>query len=95
MRTLGTIIYKPFGITAGIVAGMLSTKLFNWVWGKFDEEDPPEANTQWAHLPKLISAAAIQGIIFKVVRVMVDRGAAKGFYYFTGIWPGDRTPDRA
>lgn len=95
MRTLGAVIYKPLGITAGILAGILSTRLFNWVWGKFDEEEPPTANTEWADWTKLLSAAAIQGIIFKVVRVVVDRGTAKSFHYLTGVWPGERTPDEA
>ncbi len=95
MRTLGNIIYKPIGIIVGLVAGVFSTKLFNWVWGKFDDEEPPKPSTQDANWPKLLSAAAVQGVIFKVVRVFVDRGTAKGFHFLTGIWPGQRTPDRA
>lgn len=95
MRTLGNIIYKPIGITAGIAAGLFSTKVFNWIWSKFDDEDPPKPNTEWADWRKLLPAAAIQGVIFKTVRVVVDRATAKGFHYVTGIWPGERTPDRA
>lgn len=88
-----TVIYKPLGVTMGIIAGLLSTRLFNFLWGKFDEEDPPKANTQAANWPKLLSAAAVQGIVFKVVRVVVDRGTAKSFHHLTGVWPGERAPD--
>lgn len=95
MRTLGTVIYKPIGIVAGILAGLLGTKVFNWIWAKIDDQEPPQANTEWPHWGKLLSAAAIQGVIYKVVRVLVDRGTAKSFHYLTGIWPGERTPDRA
>jgi hypothetical protein len=95
VRTLGNIIYKPIGIIAGVLAGLLSTKVFNWIWGKFDDEDPPKPSTEWVEWSKLLPAAAIQGVIFKTVRVVVDRGTAKGFHYLTGIWPGERTPDQA
>jgi hypothetical protein len=95
VKAISTIIYKPIGILAGVLAGLLSARLFNWAWGKFDEEDPPKANTEWVDWRKLLSAAALQGIVFKVVRVVVDRGTARGFHYLTGIWPGERTPDRA
>ena len=95
VKAISTIIYKPIGIIAGVIAGLLSARLFTWVWGKFDDEEPPKPNTEWADWPKLLSAAAIQGVIFRVVRTVVDRGTAKGFHYLTGIWPGERTPDRA
>ena len=36
------ILYKPFGIVLGLVAGLLSQKLFNVVWGLFDKEEPPK-----------------------------------------------------
>lgn len=95
MRLAGNIIYKPIGIVFGLLAGLFSTRLFNWVWSKVDDEEPPKPSTEWVQWTKLLSAAAVQGVIFKVVRVAVDRMTAKGFHYVTGIWPGERTPDRA
>ncbi len=93
MKALVTIIYKPIGIVAGILAGLVGSKIFKFVWGKIDEEDPPKANTEWATWSKLLTAAAIQGVIFKVVRTIVDRQTAKGFAGLTGFWPGERAPD--
>ena len=46
MRLAARIIYKPFGIIAGIVAGLLSKKLFNVVWSQIDDEEPPKATTE-------------------------------------------------
>jgi Protein of unknown function (DUF4235) len=86
-------IYKPFGITMGILAGILSKKIFNWIWSKFDEEEPPKATTEIAPLPKVIAAAAVQGVTFKVTRAAVDRAGARGFAHLTGVWPGERRPD--
>ena len=41
----------------------------------------------------MIAAAAVQGVIFKVVRVIVDRYGAIGWRYLTGTWPGEKRPD--
>jgi hypothetical protein len=89
------ILYKPFGILLGLVAGLLSQKLFNVVWGLFDKEEPPKPTTQEADWTKVIAAAAVQGVTFRVTRATVDRFGAKGFEYFTGIWPGDKTQEES
>ena len=40
-----------------------------------------------------MGAAALQGVIFKVTRVVVDRYGAIGWRYLTGFWPGEKRPD--
>ncbi len=87
------LIYKPFGILAGILAALLGKRLFNFVWTKIDDEDPPKATTEEADWVKVISAAALQGLIFKTTRVIVDRHGAQGWKYLTGVWPGEKRPD--
>jgi hypothetical protein len=88
-----TLIYKPFGIILGLLAGLLGKRLFNLVWEKIDDEDPPKATTQETSWQKVLAAAAVQGVIFKSTRVAVDRAGAKGFYNLTGTWPGEKRPD--
>jgi hypothetical protein len=87
------LLYKPFGIGAGIFGGLLSKKLFEWVWSKFDEEEPPKPTTEETNWPKVLGAAAVEGVTFKVTRAAVDRAGASTFRYFTGVWPGERRPD--
>ena len=89
------LLYKPFGIAAGIAGGMLSKKLFEWVWSKVDDEDPPKPTTLETVWPKVLAAAAVQGITFKVTRAAVDRVGAKGFAGLTGYWPGEKAPDES
>jgi hypothetical protein len=89
------LIYKPFGIVMGILSGFFAKKLFQAVWGIFDKEEPPKATTQEATWPKVLAAAAVQGVTFKVVRAAVDRGGAKGFNYLTGIWPGEKRQEES
>ena len=87
------LIYKPFGIVLSILAALVGKRIFNFAWTKIDDEEPPKGTTQEAPWAKLLTAAAVQGVIFKVTRVVVDRYGAKGFYYLTGIWPGEKRPD--
>jgi hypothetical protein len=87
------LLYKPFGIILGIIAGLIGRQIFNFVWGRIDEEEPPEATTEEAPVAKVIIAAALQGAIFAAVRAAVNRSGAKGYAHLTGVWPGERRPD--
>jgi Protein of unknown function (DUF4235) len=87
------LIYKPFGILLGIAAGMLGKRLFDFAWGKIDDQEPPEATTEDTSWARVVGAAAVQGVIFKVTRVVVDRYGAIGWRHLTGVWPGEKRPD--
>ena len=87
------LLYKPFGLIFGIIGGLLGKQLFDFVWTKLDDQEPPEATTQEATWPKVLAAAAVEGIAFKTTRAAVDRYGAKGWYYLTGSWPGEKRPD--
>jgi hypothetical protein len=87
------LIYKPIGIVLGIVAGLVGRRVFNFVWSRLDDEDPPKATTEIVPWTKLLAAAALQGMIFRTIRVVVDRYGAQGWSYLTGSWPGERRPE--
>jgi hypothetical protein len=86
-------IYKPIGIFLGILGGLLGKRLFNFAWTKIDDQEPPEATTESTTWSRLLAASAMQGVIFKVTRVVVDRYGAVGWRYLTGVWPGEKHPD--
>lgn len=87
-------LYKPFGLIAGIVGGLLARRVFTAVWGAIDDHEPPEATTERASWPRVLGAAAVQGMTFSVTRAAVNRAGARGFEHLFGIWPGEREPDR-
>ncbi len=87
------LIYRPFGIILGLAAGMLSKSVFNFIWSKIDDEEAPKATIREVSWAKVLTAAAVQGIVFQTVRAAVNRGGAKGFQYLTGVWPGEKRPD--
>jgi hypothetical protein len=88
------LLYKPIGVLLGVLAGLLGRKAFDFVWTKLDDEEPPEPTTLETSWRRVLAAAAVQGIIFRVTRVAVARYGAIGWQYLTGTWPGERHPDR-
>jgi hypothetical protein len=87
------ILFLPFSIMAGLIAGFLSKKLFDGVWKLVDEEESPEPEHREISLGKLALALMLEGAIFRAVRGLVDHGARKSFYNLTGSWPGDEAPE--
>jgi Protein of unknown function (DUF4235) len=90
---MSKLLFAPFSIMAGLIAGFLGKKLFEQVWGLIDEDEPPDGSihrTTWA---KLIAATAIEGAIFRATKAATDRGARQSFYKITGSWPGDEEPE--
>jgi hypothetical protein len=86
-------LYKPIGLTMGILSALISKRIFNFLWTKIDDEEPPKGTTQNAPWVKVLGAAALQGVVFKTTRVFVDRYGAVGWSYLTGTWPGEKRPD--
>ena len=87
------LLYKPLGIVFGIIAGILGRTLFSKIWGMIDDEEPPESTTLETSWAKVLIAAALQGLIFRTVKVAVERAGAKGWTHVTGVWPGETRPD--
>ena len=87
------LIYKPFGILLGILSGLAGRKVFEFVWTKIDDEEPPEPTTEETSWRRVLAVAALQGVIFRTVRVAVDRYGAIGWRYLTGVWPGEKRPE--
>ena len=87
------ILYRPFGIVLGLIAGYLSKTVFNFIWSRIDDEEAPKPTIEGQSWTKVLIAAAVQGMVFQTVRAAVNRGGAEGFQYLTGVWPGEKQPD--
>ncbi len=86
------ILYRPWGLVASLVGGLIAGQIFQQVWKRFDpqaSDDPPKPLQSEYSLRKVLLAAFIQGAIFAVVRALIDRGGARAFERWTGEWPGD------
>lgn len=87
------LFFIPVSILSGLLAGLVSKKVFEKLWGLVDGQEPPDAEHREISLPKLATALAVEGAIFGVARGLADHGARSGFARATGTWPGQEAPD--
>lgn len=85
---MAKILYKPFGLLVGALAGLLAGKIFEAVWALVSDERPADADDRDADWTEVLLSAGIQGAVFATVQALVRRSGAKGFERVTGIWPG-------
>jgi len=89
------VMFAPLGIAGGLVAGLISKKIFDLAWARVSDTEPPEPENRDVSWAELAAALALQGAIFRVSRGIVERASRLGFYRFTGTWPGEEEPDPA
>lgn len=82
-------LFAPIGIGAGLLAGFVAQKAFERLWAAIDDEDPPEPDQKGAPALKLVTALALEGAVFRIVKELTDRGARSSFAAVTGRWPGE------
>jgi Protein of unknown function (DUF4235) len=87
------ILFVPFSIGGGLLAGLLGKKLFDQIWGLIDKEEPPHPQHREISVPKMLIALAIEGAIFRATRGALDHWARRTFERFLGIWPGEEQPE--
>jgi uncharacterized protein DUF4235 len=87
------LLFLPFSIAGGLIAGFVSKKVFEQVWGLIDKEEPPEAKHREISVGKLVAALALEGAIFRLVRGLADHGSRKSFAKVMGSWPGEEAPE--
>jgi len=87
------LLFIPVGVVSGLVAGFVGKKLFEQVWGVIDDREPPEPEHRYASWGKVVTAAALEGAVFRATRAAVDRGSRSAFANLTGTWPGEERPE--
>ena len=83
------VAYKPVGLLLGAGAGVVSGLIFKQIWkvaGR--DDDAPNATDEDRGWGEILTAAALQGAIFAVIKAAVDRAGATGVRKATGQWPG-------
>ena len=87
------ILFAPFSILAGLIAGAIGKKLFERVWSLIEDSEAPSAEHREIEVWKLIAALALEGMIFRAVRGLVDHASRRAFFRLTGTWPGQERPE--
>lgn len=83
------VLYKPVSIVISVLGGILAGAIFKRVWKiAAGEDEAPKATDARRGWREILTAAALQGAIFALVKAAVDRGAAEGMRKLTDVWPG-------
>ena len=59
---MAKLLFIPFSITAGLLAGFVGKKVFDGVWGVIDDEEPPDSKHHDISWSRLILAGAMSVI---------------------------------
>jgi hypothetical protein len=89
MTTLAQrIAYKPVGVLLGVAASAVAGRMFRGVWTRVAGEDvAPNVTDEDRGWSEILAAAALQGLIFGLVKAAVDRAGATSVRKITGHWP--------
>jgi hypothetical protein len=90
---MAKLLFIPVSIIGGLLAGFVSKKVFDQIWGLIDEEEPPDSAHREISRGKLVAAAALQGAIFRVAKETSDHYGRRAFASVTGSWPGQERPE--
>jgi hypothetical protein len=82
------IAYKPVSVGLGVVGGLIAGAAFKQAWKVIaHDDDAPDAMDEDRDWREVLIAAAVQGMIFAVVKAAVSRGGATAARRVTGSWP--------
>ncbi|WP_395308633.1 DUF4235 domain-containing protein [Mycobacterium sp. AMU20-3851] len=85
------LMYRPVGLASSLIGGLVAGAIFKQIWKRTapgDHSDPPTALEHEYSFKEVVLAAALQGVVFSVVKTVIDRQGARVFERWTGEWPG-------
>lgn len=85
MSLVSKAMYMPLQIAISVAGGLLAGKVFTEIWQRVNPSDsePPDPKDLERSGRQAIAAAALQGLVFGMVRAAVDRAGAHGYRAIT------------
>lgn len=87
---MAKLIFLPFSIGSGLLAGLIGKRAFDFVWARIDEREAPKPDQRDVDVKRLALALAVEGAVFRAVKGLVDHGSRRWFATMTGAWPGEK-----
>ena len=87
---MNKMLYKALGLLAGMLGGMVASAIVGKVWKLTPGHDEaPEAIDTRRSWGEILTAAALQGAIFAVIRAAVERATVASAEKLAGEQPGE------
>jgi hypothetical protein len=82
-------LYFPLQIATSVAGGLIAGAVFNQIWQRISPSDrePPDPKDLDSSGREAIAAAALQGLVFGLVRAAVSRAGAHGYKAVTNESP--------
>ncbi|CAA0134138.1 Uncharacterised protein [Mycolicibacterium vanbaalenii] len=89
MSRTSKVLYTPLSMVISVAGGLVASALFTQVWKRIGEADqpPPDPDDLSQSTAKVLLAAALQSLIFGLVRAGVNRASARGYKAVTNETP--------
>lgn len=87
---MNKLIYRAINMGTSVLAGAVANAIFRRAWRlAAGQDEAPKATDEQRSWSEALLAAGLQGIVFALVKAVLDRSAAEGTRKLTGTWPGD------
>lgn len=81
MSAVSKALYLPLSMATSVAGGLLAGAVFSRIWKRLDDsgEGPPDPKDLQRSTKEALLAAALQGLVFGLVRAAVDRAGARSY----------------
>ena len=81
MIAVSKAFYFPLQIAISVAGGLVAGKVFTEIWQRVSptDQEPPDPKDLDRSAREAVTAAALHGLVFGIVRAAVDRAGAHGY----------------
>lgn len=87
-RAVGKALYQPVSLLFSVLGGLAAGAVFSRIWKLTGQgADVPKPASLERGTAEVLLAAMLHGMVFGVVKALVDRAGARGYRWVTGADP--------
>ncbi|WP_055475783.1 DUF4235 domain-containing protein [Gordonia sp. HS-NH1] len=80
MSAVSKAMYKPMSLATSVLGGIAAGAVFGQIWKRISDDDSaPDPKDLERTNTEVLVAAALQGLVFGLVKAAVDRAGARGY----------------